>query len=445
MGCLSSKDRRNFRGSSYSHNVLLGKRTVKDGECAVVWNWRGRYSRHPGPFRVWLFMSQVAFLDRHVADEDHYLEVKLRDGRTDHVRGPAAQFMDPVLHTSIRVLDAVKLDSSEVCVVYREDTAAAGAPQGGPEGVRVPVERRIIRGPAVFVPGAREWVHEFRWTEGAERPRRDGGHAFTKLSLAPAQLSVRAAGVRTRDDAKLEVAVQCSYEVADIERLLARTQDATGDLSSACTADLAAFASSVAYAELLEAAARLSDAATYPTLASRAEWIGLRVLEVASVGFVADAAVQAVHSKSREDRAALKAAQEAAEQEQGRLDMEQQRAAERAKRERSAEAESTAFELGQGRLRLEDELARRRAQHTAALGEALEEREAAAEAERGRMEAEEAHLAQLKALGVDLTELLVCQAKARQQPAGSVLQIEGAVPAHVHLHREDAAGTREAK
>lgn len=44
---------------------------------------------------------------------------------------------------SIEVKESIKLDSNHLLVVYRQE-----------EGH---IDRRIVRGPAVFVPGAQEW------------------------------------------------------------------------------------------------------------------------------------------------------------------------------------------------------------------------------------------------------------------------------------------------
>ncbi len=44
---------------------------------------------------------------------------------------------------SVQVKNAVKLDANHLLVVYKQE-----------EGH---IERRIVRGPAIFVPGAHEW------------------------------------------------------------------------------------------------------------------------------------------------------------------------------------------------------------------------------------------------------------------------------------------------
>merc|ERR1719267_150801 len=89
-----------FRDGKYHKVVKIGKRRVKDGECCAVWNSQGQVRNVVGPKREWIWMSDVRFLDRFVANQDQYLVVCFRDGRKEHIRGPASFFLDPVLHKS---------------------------------------------------------------------------------------------------------------------------------------------------------------------------------------------------------------------------------------------------------------------------------------------------------------------------------------------------------
>ena len=117
--------KKTFRDGSYYAYAMVGKRTVKEGECAAVWDAGGRRHVIAGPRRVRLFFSHVRFLDRHVADTNQYLRVQYRDGRKEHRRGPYALFFDPCVHQSVAVDDAYQLSANEAVVVYREKGAAA--------------------------------------------------------------------------------------------------------------------------------------------------------------------------------------------------------------------------------------------------------------------------------------------------------------------------------
>lgn len=53
-------------------------------------------------------------------------------------------FFNPMLHESISVVDALKLDANHMIVVYKRLKDSS-------------VQRRILQGPTVFVPEAEEW------------------------------------------------------------------------------------------------------------------------------------------------------------------------------------------------------------------------------------------------------------------------------------------------
>ena len=171
MGRQDSK--KTFRDGTYYRHVVLGKRTVKEGECAAIWTPSGDRKLVEGPRRVRLWFSHVRFLDRYVADASQFLSVQYRDGRKENVRGPIALFNDPCMHQSMEVRDAYKLAANEALVVYCEKAAgvgvpacvvpANGEPAKGPLVKGAAVERRIVTGPAIFVPSARDWIHKFSW------------------------------------------------------------------------------------------------------------------------------------------------------------------------------------------------------------------------------------------------------------------------------------------
>jgi len=161
---------RNFRDSRYQRYVKLGKRTIKDGEAAVIWNMHGEAREVVGPRLVRLFYSNVRFLTRHVATRDQYLVVSHRNGDTEHIQGPRAMFENPVDHLSIKVVDCFLLPSANTSlVVYTENrrqkaVTAQGdgiefVEKGGKEGI----QRSIITGPQKFMPEVNQTVHTFKW------------------------------------------------------------------------------------------------------------------------------------------------------------------------------------------------------------------------------------------------------------------------------------------
>ena len=238
--CSSSKQAKGlFRDGKYHKVVKIGKRRVKDGECCAIWNSSGQVRNVVGPKREWIWMSDVRFLDRFVANQDQYLAVCFRDGRKEHIRGPASFFLDPVLHKSIRVEQAISLNAFEAIVVYREDgemlesdeskeAETAGTATGGDKGGALPVacaialpahgqrvQRRVVRGPTLFIPGANEWVHTFSWHGSnnqmdERRTMVKDALKLTKIRTLPDQLYYNVAACRTSDDAQVSSFLRAS-------------------------------------------------------------------------------------------------------------------------------------------------------------------------------------------------------------------------------------------
>ena len=124
-------------------------RTVRDGDRVAVWDPQGRVRHVDGPRRLLLFRKTIERLKRYSAHADQFLAIQFEDGHCEHVRGPAAVWYDPVEHRAIDVKEALHLDSNEAIIVYRRNDGQ--------------VERRVERGPALFVPREDEWLHAFCW------------------------------------------------------------------------------------------------------------------------------------------------------------------------------------------------------------------------------------------------------------------------------------------
>lgn len=197
-------------------------------------------------FFLQIFMSDVRFLDHYIADQNQYLVVSFRDGRKQHVRGPSSLFLDPVVHKSIKVEEAISLNAFEAIVVYCEEDsdrdgrtidAEGSSHKGASEGsskkpVTVAkaingqsdgqngrsVHRRIVRGPTLFIPAANEWVHRFTWhgpsnnSNVEDRTLVKDSLKLTKIRTLPDQLYYNVNACRTSDDAQLCVKLMvCKY------------------------------------------------------------------------------------------------------------------------------------------------------------------------------------------------------------------------------------------
>jgi len=470
--------KKTFRDGSYYRHVWLGKRTVKEGECAAVWSPSGKRTNHVGPQRVRLFFSHVRFLSRHVADQNQYLAVQFRDGRKEHHRGPQAWFMDPCVHISITTHDSWKLSANEVLVVYREQppASAEGAPaieadaaaaaearfedkvaaKVSAVGVPGSVQRRIVRGPAVFIPDAFEWVHEFSW-HGSIEPNTGRGsktgspgdekvpHAlsFNKLRCMPDQMYVSVKGVRTTDDAQITVHLMIFYELKHVESMLDATNDPIGDFINATSADVMTFGAANTYESLLLHTTQLSDLSTFPILSSRMQQTGFELLKCVYRGYSASEALQSMHDQAIAKRTKLKleADTRAMEHQQAAADLQckQQRSA----AEMMLEASERKHRNELLDLTSAQERAARDADHAQTIRHESEKVKAALEAERARNDEALRFHETLKGLGVELTQYLCV--KEQRQPDHHIKLDGGVAGAGANLHFDvGSAGSRSA-
>ena len=113
-----------FREGSYQRRVYFGKRTIKRGECAMVWYLNGRCEKIVGPKLKRLWFSTIRFCTRYTANERQFLIVNFKDGHTEYIPGPTTIFKDHLLHKDISVKNALTVNRGEAVtvVVYKNDT-----------------------------------------------------------------------------------------------------------------------------------------------------------------------------------------------------------------------------------------------------------------------------------------------------------------------------------
>jgi hypothetical protein len=398
---------------------MFGYRTVREGERVAVWDYRGRVEIVDGPRRLLLYRQTVQPLGRFTAAADQYLVVDFRDGHSEHVRGPAAVWFDPVNHQEIRTEAALPVDSNEAIVVYRR----AGEK----------VDRRVVRGPAMFVPTEDEWLHAFRWHGADPRDARrkiPEALKFVKLRVIPDQMYFDVESVRTADDALLVVKLMVFFELADIETMLDQTHDPIADFINAVTADVIAFVGAATFEEFKQKTGRLNDLATYANLVRRAERIGYAINKVVYRGYAAGDKLQVMHDNAIETRTGLKLEAETEEQAQALADLKLEREAERAAKQRELARLQAEHKIGLERLAHEEALRSRAAD---------QEQEARAHREMNAVEVEHMRAADgqraeffktLQGMQVDLTRYLVAQ----YQNPDRLIRIDGDNKTQLHLH-----------
>jgi len=465
--------KKTFRDGSYYRHILFGKRTVKEGECAAIWTADGRRKVVEGPKRVRLFFSHVRFLDRHTADQHQYLELQYRDGRKEHRRGPISQFMDPCTHLTMKTHEAYKLDANEALIVYCEQemrptsegslSGPMAAPLKAPlasEKIGTPgtVERRVVRGPAVFIPGAHEWVHTFSWhgsmSNGKGSKTGSPGdqkvpHAlkFQTLRTQPDQMYVSVRGVRTTDDAQITVHLMLFFELKDIEVMLNATNDPPGDFINAVSADVMTLGAANTYESLMQRTALLSDVDSFPILRGRMAQTGFELLKIVYRGYETNEALQAMHDESISKRTKLKLQADTRQMELEQAQQELKCRQERSRAEQALAAAELRHRLEM--LELEGAQARKACddEHQLSLKHSAEIEEAAQRTRRAQNDEQIRRNAALKDLGVDLTAYL-CTAAQRQPDHLTHIKLDsdGAKAPSLHLDvRGSEASTSDTK
>ncbi|NOX58920.1 MAG: hypothetical protein GXP29_08695 [Planctomycetes bacterium] len=399
---------------------MIGLKTIREGTRVAVWNTAGAVRHIDGPRRLWLFRKTLEPVARFSAEADEYLVIRFRDGSAQHMCGPADIWFNAVEHESIGIHKLVPIDANEAIVIYRR--AQDGA-----------VVRRLLRGPAQYMPEPEEWLHEFTW-HGSDKknPRKKVPYAlrFTKLRVIPDQTYFNVRDVRTADDALLTVQVMIFFELADIERMLDQTHDPIADFINAVTADVIDFAAIRPFEEFKRDTGALNELSAYTNLMSRADRIGYRISKVVYRGYEANPKLQAMHDNAIEIRTALQLEAETERQAQELADLKLARDAERANQRHQMDREETEHSLQINRMTHEQDLREQEAKHLQETEfkrnvDALEQ-----EHIKAKNKEQSEFFGSLQGLQVDLTRYLVAQ----YQNPDRLIRIDGQQESQLHLH-----------
>lgn len=397
--------------------------TVDDGQRVLMVRKDGSMEEIVGPKRVWRPGRKFVPMTHYVAHPSEFLIVRFRNGDQEHVAGPADIWLDPRKHVSAEKEEALPIATKEAVVAYSRNEDGA-------------LQRRVVHGPATFVPQPGEWLHTFSWHGSSQG--HDGGYiktpnalVFQKLWLLPDQMYHDVTDVRTADDAVLTIRLMIFFELVDIEKMLDATHDPIGDFVNAAASDVVDFVGRLDFEAFKKNTNELNDLGAYKQLVQRADQTGYRINKVVYRGYGAPENLQEMHDQAIEQRTRLaleKATEEQAQQlEDYKLDREMERAAKH-RTEKSSELEAELAMMQQRqKAEMEAEEARRafnRAQRESdsKLQQTLTDEQRAAVRQ---------HLEALKKMGVDLT-LYLTQGRADQ-----VIELRGnGSEPHVHLHED---------
>ena len=385
--------------------------TVAEGQRVLVTDRSGKIEVVEGPRRFWSWGKTVRAMVHYVAHPGEFLIVRFRDGRQEHLAGPDHCWFDPRVHMEIEKEEAVQISAKEAVVVYSEGDSGAES-----------VSRRLVHGPATFVPGPGEWLHTFRWhgpsPEVGGFQKVPGAMVFQKLWLMPDQMYHDVVDVRTADDAVLTIRLMLFYELTDIEQMLSATHDPIGDFVNAATSDVIDFVGRLTLDRFKAQTEALNRLETYRQLVDRAAQSGYRIDKIVYRGYGAPPALQRLHDEATQSRVRLQLERATEQQAQELEDFKLDRRLERASKEREQQGAQAAHELALAQQR-------RDADRAAARLDA-EQAEALTATQQAR---HRRHLAELAALGVDLTALLTRGA------ADQTIEVRGGSTPHLHLDR----------
>lgn len=392
--------------------------TIEEGTRVLMVNKSGKMEVVEGPARIWRSGRSFRPMKHYVAHPSEFLIVQFRDGQQKHFSGPAHVWMDPREHQQITKEDALAIADKEAIIVYAQ----------GEEGE---VKRRIVHGPATFVPEPGEWLHDFSWHGSVGGKKVPGALQFQKLWLLPDQMYHDVPDVRTADDAVLTIRLMMFFELSDIETMLSTTHDPIGDFLNAATSDVVDFVGRHSFESFKQNTEKLNETATYKQLLSRAAQIGYNVNRVVYRGYGAKASLEQMHDQAIESRTRLQLEKATEQQSQELEDLKQERDMVRAAKQRQDAEEQVKADIEIQRLRnLEknkSETQRREFARKQAILDA-EQRDAIDTQNRLR---EELHLQKLVEMGVDLTKYLT------QNKADQVIELRGSASnAHVHLNQD---------
>jgi hypothetical protein len=399
---------------------MFGLTTIRRGQRVAVWSRRGEVQFVDGPRMFPTLGRTIQPLRRYCAAPGEFLVVHFQDGRIEHLRGPASLWFNPVEHASIDVKPCLVVDSHEAIVVYRRDEST--------------VARRVEHGPALFMPTAEEWLHEFRW-HGADPKRPDQkiprALQFTKLRVIPDQMYFDVANVRTSDDALLTIRLMVFFELKNIELMLDQTHDPIADFINALSADVIDFAASLSFEEFKERTEALNELATYGQIVQRAERIGYAINKVVYRGYHASDRLQEMHDHAIEARTQLHLEAETQRQAQELADMKLRCEAQRAIEQRTMEQANVEHQNRLAEMKHDETMRQRGVELEAELDAQRRHTELTVE-EHHSANAEQLNLwQQMRAMQVDLTRYLVAQ----YQNPDRLIRIAGeAGNPQLHLH-----------
>ncbi len=408
--------------------------TIPEGQRVLLTDKNGRGELLDGPQRIWSWGRKTQVLSQYTAYPGEFLIVRKRDGSQEHIAGPVKVWFDPRIHANIEKEEALQIAAKEAIVVYASDLS----------GDINQVKRRIVTGPASFVPKPGEWLHTFSWhgSRGADYKKYPGALTFQKLWLMPDQMYHDVEDVRTADDVVLTIKLMLFFEMINVEKMLDETHDPIGDFINATSSDVIDLVGRYSFEDFKARTELLNQLESYSQLNDRAEQVGYRIRKIVYRGYSTTLALQAMHEQAIEARTRLKLERETENQAQELTDFKQKRDFERSTNARLQQRNQHQHDLELQQKREEHNLSIQQKQHQQQLQLLQEQHESERqqreqdtlqqqEAQRRQYEQHVAYIEKLKEAGVDLTAYLT------QGRADQVIELRNqndTLSPHIHVN-----------
>ncbi len=395
-------------------------KTVRSGERVIIWNLDGSFKIVAGPKIIFSLGKKIEFLKVFSATPNEYIRIEFKDGQINNIKGPSSVWFNPVEHKYIEIKKMLSIEENEALIVYVQK-----------EGFGV--QRRIIKGPEIYMPSENEWTHEFRW-HGADpvnpSVKIPSNLKFNKLRIIPDQMYFDVQDVRTSDDALVVIKIMIFFELRDINQMLSQTHDPIADFINALTADIIDFVSNLTFEQFKESTERLNNLETYKQLIIRTERIGYQINKVVYRGYTTNQRLQEMHNIAIEARTKLKLEAETETQAQELADLKLQREIKRSQKRREMEENEILHKNNLLKLEHEEKLRQAKAETDIKLDELRNRNKISIENKQEVNKEDEAFLATIKTMNVDLTKYLIAQ----YQPADKLIKIDAAQKPQLHIH-----------
>lgn len=240
----------------------------------MIWSRNGRAREIVGPSIQRMFYSTIRFLDRHTALPGEYLVITYKSGTIEHLVGPASVYQNPIRHASIEVQRAIQLSAETDCIIVVGKTTVEGKESAV-------YTRRIVTGPAQFIPSVDEAVQPKKWTSFAKELAMEGQEpsdaASPVISTAPFSMPVRV-GLATSDGFTFTMRLRLILRVRDVAR--ASSCDPIGSVWEALRTDIAAAGAQFSSTTTISLD-QLGQSGGLPSTSAATKASGLELLDVA--------------------------------------------------------------------------------------------------------------------------------------------------------------------